>query len=163
MRTEEQQEEIRRARKKAMNLLERMDRTEKGLLERLRQAGFSPEAAQDALDYVKDYGYIDDARYARNYITWRIHEKSRQRIFQELKQKGVDSGTIAAAWDAAAELEEPDERAVLLRTVEKKYPPGAELDERQMRRLYGYLARRGFHAGDIASVLEELDIKFIKM
>ena len=46
--------------------------------------------------------------------------------------------------------------------IEKKYEPGAELDEREMRRLYGYLARRGFRSGDIFSVLEEMDITQIK-
>ena len=85
-------EEKKRARKKAMRLLERMDRTEKGLKEKLTQAGFSGEAAEDAVSYVKEYGYINDQRYAENYIFSRIREKSRQRIFQELYQKGVARG-----------------------------------------------------------------------
>ena len=41
----------------------------------------------DAVSYVKSYGYINDSRYALNYITYRIHEKSRQKIFQELYTK----------------------------------------------------------------------------
>ena len=41
-------EERNRARKKAMRLLEHMDRTEKGLTDKLRQAEFSPEAVEDA-------------------------------------------------------------------------------------------------------------------
>lgn len=158
----ETREEKRQARRKAMKLLERMDRTEKGLRERLVQAGFSPEAAEDAVIYVKDFGYINDDRYARNYITYRIHDKSRQRIFQELMRKGIDRATAEAAWEAAAELELPDERQLLMRTVEKRYAPGAELDEREMRRLYGYLARRGFQSAEISAVLEELEITFHK-
>ena len=42
--------------------------------------------------------------------------------------------------------------------VLKKYAPGSELDEKEMRRLYGYLARRGFRPGDITAVTEELEI-----
>ena len=95
-------EQQREARKKALRLLEHMDRTEKGLTDRLLRAGFSEE------------------------------------------------------------LETPDERALLCQMIEKKYEPGAELDEREMRRLYGYLARRGFRSGDIFSVLEEMDITQIK-
>ena len=49
-------EERNRARKKAMRLLEHMDRTEKGLTDKLRQAEFSPEAVEDAIAYVKSYG-----------------------------------------------------------------------------------------------------------
>ena len=77
-------EQQREARKKALRLLEHMDRTEKGLTDRLLRAGFSEELAEDAVSYVKDYGYINDRRYALNYIMYRIHDKSRQKIFQEL-------------------------------------------------------------------------------
>lgn len=158
----ELQEEQRQARKKAMRLLERMDRTEKGLTDRLIQAGFSPEISADAVSYVKDYGYINDDRYARNYIAYRIHEKSRQRIFQELLRKGINKETAEAAWEEVSEFEEPDERQLLKCTIEKRYAAGAELDEREMRRLYGFLSRRGFRSGDISSVLEELEITFSK-
>lgn len=152
------QEEQRQARKKAMKLLERMDRTEKGLMEKLLLAGFSQAAAADAVAYVKGFGYINDSRYALNYISFRIHEKSRQRIFQELLQKGIDRETAESAWEEASELEEPDERQLLRKTVEKRHAPGVVLDEREMRRLYGFLSRRGFRSGDISSVLEEMEI-----
>lgn len=152
------EEERRKVRLKAMRLLEHMDRTEKGLTDRLKQAGFSGEAVQDAMDYVKSYGYINDARYAQHYISYRLGIKSKQRILQELSQKGIDRETAQRAWDEIEELENPDERAVLRNTVVKKYVSGTELDEREMRRLYGYLARRGFRSGDIFAVLEEMQI-----
>ena len=143
---------------KAMRLLEHMDRTEKGLRERLRQAGFSGDAIQDAMDYVKSYGYINDAGYAQRYISYRLGIKSKQIILQELSQKGIDRQTALKAWEEAAELEEPDERVMIRKAVEKKYEPDSKLNEKEMRRLYGYLARRGFRAGDISSVLEEMKI-----
>ena len=104
---EQQQKEVR---KKALKLLEHMDRTEKGLYDRLLRAGFSEALAADAVAYVKDYGYVNDARYATNYIMYRIHDKSHQKIFQELQQKGIDRQTIQSAWDEAAELEMPDNK-----------------------------------------------------
>ncbi len=45
------------------------------------------------------------------------------------------------AWEEAEELETPDERHFFGQMVEKKYRAGSRLDEREMRRLYGYLAR----------------------
>lgn len=151
-------EEQRNARRKAMSLLEHMDRTEKGLSDKLRQAGFSAEAIEDAAAYVKSFGYLNDARYARNYISYRIHTKSRQKLFEELMRKGIDRETFRLAWEEAAELEDPDEYAVLRNTVEKKYSFGAALDEKELRRLYGYLARRGFSFESISHVLEEMRI-----
>lgn len=151
-------EEQKKARLKAMRLLEHMDRTEKGLTDRLKQEGFSGEAVQDAMDYVKSFGYINDARYAQHYISYRLGIKSKQRILQELAKKGIDRETALLAWEEAIELEEPDEKALLRHTIEKKYAPGTALDDKEMRKLYGYLARRGFRSGDIFSVLEELEI-----
>ena len=129
----EEPEEYRDARRKAMRLLEHMDRTEKGLREKLRQAGFTSQAVDHALTYVEAYGYIDDERYARTYI----------------------------AWEEEAALNMPDEKEILYRTIEKKYPPDTELDEKKMRRLYGYLVRRGFGYSDIADTLENMNIRLV--
>lgn len=155
-------EEQKKARKKALLLLEHMDRTEKGLSDRLRQAGFSIEAVEDAMEYVRSYGYLNDERYAENYISYRMGSKSRQKILQELAGKGIDRETALQAWERAAEVMEPDERALLRASVEKKYTVGSTLDEKEMRRLYGYLIRRGFSYGDIAYVLEEMNISILQ-
>ena len=150
--------EQREARRKALRLLEHMDRTEKGLQERLIQGGFSEVAAEDAVAYVKDYGYVNDYRYALNYILYRIHSNSRQKIFQELLQKGISRDVASEAWEEASDLEEPDETSLLRTAIEKKCSPGDTLDDKAMRRLYGYLQRRGFRMGDITAVLDEMGI-----
>ncbi len=124
-----------------------------------RALKFSPEAVEDAIAYVKSYGYINDARYARTYISFRMETRSRQKILSELQLKGVDRQTALDAWNEMEELMEPDEREVLRRTIEKKYAPDTELDEGQMRRLYGYLARRAFRYEDISHTLEEMNIR----
>ena len=157
----EEPEEYRDARRKAMRLLEHMDRTEKGLREKLRQAGFTSQAVDHALTYVEAYGYIDDERYARTYIAYRMDIKSRQKIIRELMGKGIDRKTAINAWEEEAALNMPDEKEILYRTIEKKYPPDTELDEKKMRRLYGYLVRRGFGYSDIADILENMNIRLV--
>ena len=151
-------ERQRKARAKAMRLLEHMDRTEKGLAQRLRQAEFSEAETADAMQYVKSFGYLDDMRYAQVYIRGRIHAKSRKQIFQELMKKGVDRETIRMAWEAETEFEQSDERALIRTELLKKYGTGAELDEREMRRLQGFFARRGFQYEDVSAVMSELEI-----
>lgn len=151
-------DEEKKARMKAMQLLERMDRTEKGLKEKLRQGGFSPEAAENAADYVKSFGYLDDARYARNYISGRMGTRGRQRLLQELYQRGISRDTALEAYEEAAELQETDEREVLRQTIRRKYPEETSLSEKELRRLYGFLMRRGFSAGDILQAVGELGI-----
>lgn len=63
-----------------------------------------------------------------------------------------------SAWESAAEVETPDELAVLRSTVLKKCQEETVLDEKAMRRLQSFLLRRGFSYGDILHVLDEMHI-----
>lgn len=152
------EEEKKKARVKAMRLLEHMDRTEQGLYDKLKQADFSEHAIADAMAYVKSFGYINDQRYAEAYLRYRIGKKSRQQLVLELLRKGVDKGTIDLAWEEVADLEEPDERALIREMILKKWEPDMALDVKQMRRLQGQLLRRGFRGSDIQAVLHEIGI-----
>ena len=109
--------------------------------------------------YVSSFGYVDDSRYAENYIAYRIQSKSRHKILQELLQKGVDKETAQTAWEQVSEYTQPDEQKILKEAVLKKCQPGTVLDEKGMRRLQGFLLRRGFGYSDISHVLEELQIQ----
>ena len=65
-----------RAKKRALFLLERMDRTESQLCEKLRQNGYPEECVAAAVEYVKQYHYIDDLRYAKQYIRYHQQKKA---------------------------------------------------------------------------------------
>ena len=140
--------------RRAMHLLEHMDRTEKGLRDKLRQGDYSEDMIEHAIAYVKSYGYVDDARYARNYIRYRLEQKTRQQLIQDLYRKGVDRNVIQEAWEEIAEEEQPDERRLLRSLLLKKSQGKKELTEKEYRRLQGYLARKGFSWEDIAAVME---------
>jgi regulatory protein len=45
-----------------------MDQTERELKNKLREAGYPECIIDKTLDYVKSYGYINDSRYAANFI-----------------------------------------------------------------------------------------------
>jgi regulatory protein len=151
-------EEYQKARAKAMRLLEHMGRTERQLSDKLKTAGFSEEAIADAMAYVKSFGYINDLRYAEQYLLSRMHGKSRQQLFADLAGKGIDRHTAQLAWEEVTELDEPDEHAMIRERVLAKAEPGSVIDEKELRRLYGYFCRRGFRSSDVTSVLNELDI-----
>ena len=57
-----------RAKLRAMHLLEKMDRTKGELRKKLEQGGYPSIAIEAALDYVESFQYIDDDRYAARYI-----------------------------------------------------------------------------------------------
>lgn len=135
-----------RAKKRALHLLERMDRTEQQLREKLMASDYPEEVVEEAIAYVKSFHYIDDKRYAENFTRYRKESLSRQQIKQKLMMKGVDRDTIALAIE---EEYDADERVHIRKLLEKKHFDGDSKDEGEFRRVYNYLLRRGFRSNDI--------------
>ena len=143
--------QLKKAKLKALKLLERMDRTEAQLREKLLNAEFAPALVEQAVAYVKSYGYLDDERYVRNYIEYRKDQKSRRQLEQELRfKKGVPSELIQKVYE---ELEPGDEKALIRKLLEKKHYEAGQADVKQKQRMYQFLLRKGFRAEDVLRVL----------
>lgn len=138
-------------RKKAMNLLLYRDRTERELRERLQEAGFDEEETQSALDYVSSFGYLNDRRYAENYVYSKKGRESRHQMRRELEEKGVADRYIEEALAQIPEEETDQIYALICRRVGSPRP----LEEKEVRRLFGYLSRRGFSSGEIWKALRK--------
>ena len=143
---------IKRARKRTMHLLEKMDRTESQLRTKLKQGCYPDDVIDDAIDYVKGYHYVDDLRYAQNYVRCHRDNKSRRMIQMQLQEKGVSKEWI---WQALEEeYEQEGEREQILKWVQKKGYSSQQADIREKQRMYRFLMRRGFSPNDILNVLE---------
>ncbi len=140
-----------RARKRAMHLLEQMDRTEAQLREKLRQNGYPEDIVEDAVAYVEKFHYIDDRRYALNYIRYRSENQSRRQLSLKLSAKGVSRDIIEEA--LMEECGQEDETPKILGWLKKKHydPASASLKDRQ--KIYQFLLRKGFRSDDILRVL----------
>lgn len=143
-----------RAKKRAMHLLERMDRTEKQLYDKLLQNGYPQECIDNAILYVKKYHYIDDRRYAANYIRCYQDRKSRLRMQQDLLRKGVSRALIE---EVLEEEFQADERIQIRSLLEKRGFDATECDEKERQRCYQFLMRRGFKSSDILKVMRDPD------
>ncbi|MBO5152725.1 MAG: RecX family transcriptional regulator [Eubacterium sp.] len=155
--TQAQYEQIRqdiigkRAKKRAMHLLEKMDRTEQELRKKLQESEYPEDLTEDAIAYVKHYHYVDDARYADCYVRLRGAAKSRGKLLAELQSKGVDR---ELANRVLAEYEDERDEPQMIRELMRKRnydPQTASLQEQ--RRMYGYLMRRGFQSADICKAI----------
>ncbi|MDR2043596.1 MAG: RecX family transcriptional regulator [Clostridium sp.] len=88
----------RRAKLRCMNLLKHRDYTEAQLREKLRQ-GYYPQGIIDrTIEYAASFHYINDYRYAANYIAFYAASKSKKRIDQELWRKGIGKEILENAW-----------------------------------------------------------------
>ena len=148
----EQEVVLKRAKLYAMHLLEDMDRTESGLREKLRRAMYPEKAVEGAVEYVRSFGYLDDGRFAENFVRSRKNLKSRKEIRALLTQKGVDSEKIDAAFEIC--YGEEDERAAAAALLRKKRFDPDTADEAEIRKICGYLARKGFRYETVRQVIQ---------
>lgn len=143
---------LKRAKLRAMHLLEDMDRTESELREKLRQGRYPEEAVEGAVAYVKSFGYLDDARYAENFVRSRKAVKSRREIRMLLSRKGIEDKWIEKAFEICYENE--DEQEAVLRILRKKKVDPGTADDAQMQKIYGFLARKGFRFDTVRQVIQ---------
>lgn len=135
-----------RAKKRAMHLLEKMDRTEQQLRDKLALSEYPQECIEDAIAYVKSFHYLDDNRYAENYTRYSKTKYSRQQIKQKLMTKGLSKEVIEDAIDNEYDA---DESQHIRKLLEKKHYDSSNCDEGEFRRIYQYILRRGFRSNDI--------------
>lgn len=140
-----------RACQRAMYLLQKMDRTELQLRRKLEESFYPGQIVDHAVAYVKRFHYIDDVRYAWNYIDSRKGGKSRRQLAAELREKGVSREDIE---EALSESEFPDEREQILSWIEKKHFDAAGSSPKEKQRFCQFLMRRGFSLSAIRSALE---------
>lgn len=147
----------RRAKLCAMNYLQRSDRTEQQLRRKLGELLYPDDAVEQAVAYVRDFHYIDDVRYAENYIESKKDSMSLRRIEQELYARGVSRESFEAAALAA---EVPDEERQIAAWLEKKHFSAlAQRSERD--RMIRFLLRRGYSMPAIQRVLLDITSKTV--
>ncbi len=162
-----------RAKKRCMFLLKSMDRTIAQLRDTLKRDGYPDEITDEAMEYLASYHYIDDRRYAENYIRLQAGKKSMMQIRADLMRKGISRDLAAmlldeysdslkegsgdfcgseAFDDSDSEEQGPDLDAIRYLMKKRRFDPDTA-DEAESRRFIAYLMRRGFSLSDIRRAL----------
>lgn len=139
-----------RAKKKALHLLERLDRTETQIRQKLTELRYPKEIVEEAVSYVKSFHYIDDVRYARQYIESRRERESIRQMRMALLQKGI-AGEILDG--VLQDTEPPDEEKQIRRWMEKRQYDLEAADEKERARMYRFLLRKGYSCENIRNLL----------
>lgn len=135
-----------RAKKRAMHILEQMDRTEHQLREKLARGEYPQECIDSAVEYVKKYRYLDDERFASSYVRYHQKKLSRQQLSVKLSQKGVSKDIIAEALEMEYEADDGEKIRNLL---SKRHFDPDNTDRQENNKIYQYILRRGFKSSDI--------------
>jgi regulatory protein len=115
------------------------------------------EVVKGVLDRLKQLDYLDDARYARQFV--RMHSELRKqgpfRIARDLRARGVPDRHIEAA--LAERSSDANESALVRARLERRIKTlRGPLDDRRVASLYRSLLRAGFSADTIRRELTAL-------
>ena len=142
---------VKRAKLRAMHLLNAMGRTESQLREKLKQGGYPEDIIDGAVAYVKSFGYVNDVNYARSFIDCRKEKKSKKEIEMLLKNKGVSEQDIEAAMEECYEKE--DSLSAIEKLMKKRHYSPDEATYEEKQKFMSYLIRKGFSYDDIHHAL----------
>jgi regulatory protein len=143
---------------RALNLLAFRARSARELHRRLVQKGVTSERADRVIAKLREVGLIDDTDFARQLARSKMSAgASRRRVHQELFKRGVAREVADEAVEQVVEDEGLSDADSIQRIARKKWGTLNGLDEpTRCRRLYGFLARRGFDSDEISRVVRQL-------
>ncbi|MBR5316200.1 MAG: regulatory protein RecX [Firmicutes bacterium] len=126
------------------------------------------QVSQVLADFM-EYGYLDDERYAKEYMEYAFGKnKGKNRVFQELKEKGIDRDVIQFAYeDLEDQFDEKqlarEEAFRVLRTADIYAEDGQiceedrqKIDEKLVAKVARRLQSKGYGSDTIYGVIGEL-------
>lgn len=140
----------------ALRILASRAKPKSALRRQLVLRGHEARAVDRAIERIEAAGLIDDRAFALH-TAERLAERggqARRLIENKLRQKGIDASLARdAVREAATELDEADEAIRLAQARAPRMDPRLE-PEAKARRLFAWLARRGFDSGDARRAVE---------
>ena len=131
------------------------DRTEKEIIEKLREKNYGENEIEDEINFLKNYGYINDLRFAEHFTHDAINLKKwgKIRIRMELVKKGIDRDVADNVIENA--FSEIDEDRVLLQ-MQSRFKNSDFSNMKERTRIFNFFIRRGFSAEEIKGAMNKM-------
>lgn len=138
-----------KAYERALNYLSFRPRSTKEVRDYLDKKEFDEPTTQLVLDKLQSAGFVNDQSFATSWVDNRqlLKPRSKRRLTQELRQKGLSDSDIE---QAVGEVDEIEALKVVVAKKAARY--------KDARLLINYLVGQGFNYGLVRQVLEELGI-----
>lgn len=143
----------------ALGLLAARGYTVRNLRRKLVQRGYDAAECEGVIERLVGSGYLDDRKYAEEFARQRlvVGGASVRRVEQELLRRGIAREVGRAATELVVETESVDTTAAMERLAWKKVASLGDLDEGvKLRRVFAFLARRGYELDEIKAVVASI-------
>ena len=153
-------ENLSKCKESALRTIERSYKTEKEIRDKLLAKEFDIETVDSTINFLIEYGFIDDSKFVSMYIKDRIRTQGRNKIRYSLISKGVNKLLIEEAF-STLDRDDEMERAIIL--CEKKYLNISKREDDDFKiknKLTRYLLGRGYDYDMTREVIKEVFIKY---
>ncbi|GAC1494410.1 MAG: regulatory protein RecX [Gemmatimonadaceae bacterium] len=143
----------------ALSLLAARPYSARALNRKLIQKRYEAADANAAIRRLVENGLLNDAKYAEQYARGKmlISGVSKRRLEQDLYRKGVKADVATRAIATVIQEDGIDPAALIERVAQKKLAQLGDLEPHVLRRrLFAFLARRGYDLDEIKSVVSRL-------
>lgn len=148
-------ETVRKARERALRLINYRDRSKSEVKKRLLGSDFPEDVVLQVVEQLSKAGLLDDDKFSRDWVKARTSSKpmGKARLSRELRSKGVDKET---AERALSSLDETSEYGLAYDLAVRKLAKLDRSDPSIRRKLASFLARRGFGWEMVNEVMDAL-------
>ena len=129
------------------------------LREKLRRRAETATDVDETLARLKDYGYLNDPRFAEAFAASRLSNDKfgRTRVLRDLRQRRVAPALAEAT--VRQVYQDVDEQALIEDWIRRKYRlaerEGLFQDDKDLAKAYARLLRAGFRTGEIVTALKK--------
>ncbi len=133
-------------------LLAARDYTEKEVTDKLRKAHYPDHIIEEILSYGREKHYLDDFRYAEDYIMVRKSSKSIRQLKYQLSMKGISDSILS-------QIEEQNDVDDLLPVVERYWEKKKGTLYEKNAKTYQYFVRKGYGSSIIKELIRQISNK----
>lgn len=151
-----QKENVSKCKETALRIIERSYKTEKEMQNKLIEKGYDSESVGIAINFLKEYNFINDNNYVKMYIKDRISTQGKQKIKYSLIRKGISDDIIE---EFLEDIESEDEKSAAIELAKKKYKSISRIETDRFKlwnKLCRYLVGRGYDYSVSKEVVNEV-------
>ncbi len=156
-----------RCKKRAMNLLMPRDYSVSEMKKKLSEGGYPNTVIEDTVSFLLSFHYLDDHRYAVNFVHSKMNSSPIRIIRHKLSEKGISDElqeeAIAEVYEQDREIQSVQkvdyispEEDMLRRKMAARLSTNAELSYEERMKLFASFYRKGFSMDMIENVYKDL-------
>ena len=142
-----------RARERALYLLDDMPRSKDQIRKKLKEGYYPTEAIEFAITYCEEKHYVDDLAYAERFIEEKRDLLSKRMIERKLYERGIDKETQEKAFSECGISETDTVKAL----IEKKYKGILDQGFEERQKIIRKLLAKGFSYDSIKTALGDFE------